>query len=238
MTRFTGIDVPGYAPTGFLNLCTVNIGPAGVAATKEMELRFALPFDTPIVSQLPLMLYDFTSNSWTNTGAYAVVDHSTGIATAKIAAFGTYSLATAGSFTEEPGISGTPGILELSKTESSVDLSYLAKNEYPGGIPATVSMNYLKNIASQNTKIHGCRVSFSDSTTCLFNYIGTRPDSIPGTKSTTAYYRWVPKVSYVPQDIPMTTTINDVTVNGIIQKELYSDASGWVYAHDQGGGGK
>jgi hypothetical protein len=237
-TRFTGIDVPGIAPANSLNLCTVNIGPANTPASKPVELRFAMPFADATIDQLPLMRYDFNSNSWVGTGTFAQVNHGANTATAQITEFGTYSLATTGSFSEGSGSGGVATKLQLSPTLSYVNLSYLAKHEFPNGTPLKISYTYLANLASQNTKINGSRVSFSDSTKFTFTYIGSKPDSIPGVKSTSGYYRWVPEVSHAPMDIPMTTSILDVTVSGIIHKELYSDACGWQYAHDQGGGGK
>jgi hypothetical protein len=38
--------------------------------------------------------------------------------------------------------------------------------------------------------------------------------------------------------MPMSVAVNGVTATGIIYKELFTDACGWQYTHDQGGGGK
>jgi hypothetical protein len=239
LTRFTGIDVPGYAPASTLNLGTVNIGPAGTVSGKAMELRFALPFTDATVDNLPLLRYDFDANSWVNTGSLAQVDHAANAATVQVSAFGTYSLAVTGSFSELNGSSGTSVTLPLDPASSSLDFSYQASNEYPGGTPATISAAWLKNIASQNTRINGTRISFNDLTVFTYNYIGYKPDSLAPAKSTSAgYYRWVPRVSYATQEMPMTTTIHGVTASGIMQKKVYSPASGYQYVHDQGGGGK
>ena len=239
LTRFTGIEVPGYAPSNMLNLCSVNLGPVGTILGKAVELRFAMPFADATADNLPLMQYDFEANNWVNTGTLAQVDHATNLATVQITSFGTYSLAITGNFSESNGTGGAMVTVPLDPTQSYVDFSYLAKNEYPGGISATISMSYLKNIVSQNTKINGTRVSFSDSTICMFNYIGSKPDSLAPVKSTTSgYYRWIPKVNYAMQEMPMTTVIHGVATSGIIQKQVYSPASGWQYVHDQGGGGK
>ena len=239
LTRFTGIDVPGYAPANTLNLCTVNLGPVGTVTGKALELRFAMPFANATADNLPLMRYDFEANNWVNTGTLAQVDHAANLATVQITAFGTYSLAITGSFSELNGSGGTIVTVPLDPTLSYIDFSYLAKNEYPGGTSATISLSYLKNIVSQNTRINGTRVSFNDSTTCTFNYIGSKPDSLAPVKSTmSGYYRWVPKVSYTMQIMPMTTIIDGLATSGIIQKQVYSPASTWQYVHDQGGGGK
>ena len=120
-----------------------------------------------------------------------------------------------------------------------MNFSYQDNNIYPGGTPSTISVPYLKNIASQNTRINGIRANFTDPTSFTLNYIGSKPDSLVPTKSTLAgYYRWVPKVTYVTQDMPMTTTIHGVSASGIIQKQVYLPVIGYVYVHDQGGGGK
>jgi len=236
-TRFTGIDVPGYAPANTLNLCTVNLGPAGTVAAKELEILFALPFTNPAVDNLPLMRYNFEANTWENTGTLAQVDHATNMATMQTTAFGTYSLGIAGTFTESAGSSTAAVVMPLDPNQSAIDLSYTAKNEYSGFTLETISLSYLKNIASQNTRINGTRASFNDVTTLTFNYIGSKPDSLAQVK-TAGYYRWVPKVSYTTATMPMTTTIQGVAVNGTIVKQVYVPASGYEYVHDQGGGGK
>ena len=238
-TRLTGIDVPGYAPVNTLNLCAVNIGPTGTIAGKAVELHFAMPFADPTVDNLPLIRYDIATNNWVSTGILATIDHVTNVATVQITDFGTYSLAVTGSFSETQGNSGTTVSLALDPTLSDIDLTYLAKNEYPDGTPETVSLSYLKNIASQNTRINGVRISFTDATLFTFNYIGYKPDSLAPVKSTmSSYYRWVPKVNYNIQEMPMTTTINGMTTVGSIEKQVYRSGSYWQYVHDQGGGGK
>ncbi|MDP1620797.1 MAG: hypothetical protein Q8M08_00515 [Bacteroidales bacterium] len=236
LTRFTGIEVPGYAPANMLNLCAVNLGPTGMVAGKAAELRFAMPFADQSVNSLPLMRYDFEGNNWVNTGTVAQVDHTTKVATVQVNEFGTYSLAVAGSFSESNG-SGSPVTVALDPALSNVDFSYLAKNEYPDGTPQSVSLSYLKNIASQNTRINGARVSFNNVTTFTLNYIGAKPDSLAPAGSA-GFYRWVPRVIVSAQAMPMTTTINGLTTNGIIRKDVYSPAIGYQFVHDQGGGGK
>lgn len=239
LTRFTGIDVPGYAPANTLNVCAVYLGPVGFVASKALELSFALPFTDAGINELPLMKYDFVANNWVNTGSLAQVDHSTNLATVQITEFGTYSLAITGSYSELNGSSGNVVTLSLDPSESYIDFHYLAKNIYPDGTPANISVSFLKNIVSQNTRINGIRADFNDSTFFTLNYIGSKPDSIVPVKSTNSgYYRWIPKVSYTTQDMPMTTTIHGMTVIGIIQKHVYSPLIGWEYVHDQGGGGK
>ena len=234
-TRFTGIDVPGYAPASTLNLCAVNIGPAGTTPGKSMELRFALPFTDAAVDNLPLLKYDFSTNTWVNTGTLAQVNHATNLATVQVAAFGTYSLAIAGSFAESAGNSGAATTQQLDPTQSSADFSYQAGNSYPGGTPASISLSFLKNIASQNTKINGTRVSFVNETTVTLNYIGAKPDSV---LKSSGFYRWVPQVIYAPQQLQMTTDIHGVITPGIIQKQVYTSGCGYIFVHDQGGGGK
>ncbi|MCX6269026.1 MAG: hypothetical protein NTW16_17020 [Bacteroidetes bacterium] len=239
LTRFTGIDVPGYAPDNMLNLCAFNLGPVTLVAGKAVELRFAMPFADPTIDNLPLLRYDFDANNWVNTGISAHVNQSTNIATVQVTTFGTYSLAISGAFSEGIGTSEAPVTQSLSTTLSQADFSYQAKNEYPDGTPSTISTPYLRNLASQNTKINGTRVSFTDATLFSFNYIGSKPDSLAPAKSTSSgYYRWVPKVSYATHNMPMSTTIHGTTTGGTIQKLVYSDACGYQFVHDQGGGGK
>jgi hypothetical protein len=239
LTRFTGADVPGYAPAGMLNLCAINLSPAATIPAVPVELRFALPFNGIEINTLPLLRYDFETNTWSNTGLSAVVNGSENTATVQVQEFGTYSLAVTGSFTETNGTSGASATRDLNPAQSSVDLKYLASNEYAGGVPPTICAAYLKNLASQNTRLNGIRVSFSDSTTCIFNYIGTKPDSLAPVKSTmTGYYRWSPRVSNATREMPVTITLRDVSVAGTIVKEVFTDVSAWQYVHDQGGGGK
>lgn len=237
LTRFTGIHVPGYAPANMLNLCAVNLSPANSLASQAMELRFALPFADASLNSLALLRYDFEANTWINTGAPAQVDHVSNTATVQVTAFGTYSLAVAGSFSESNGTAGTPVTLALDRSLSAIDLSYQAANDYPGFTGTAISLDYLRNVAAQNTRINGTRTSFSDLTTVTFNYIGSKPDSLAGVK-TTGYYRWFPKVVYTPQDMPMTTNVHGLITNGFIRKQVYGPASGYEFVHDQGGGGK
>lgn len=232
LTRFTGLDVPGFAPVNMLNLCTVNISPAGTVANKAMDLHFSLPFSDPAIDNLPLLRYDFGQNTWISTGIIAQVDHSTNIATAQITDFATYSLAVTGTISTSTGNSGTPVTIDLDRTLSSIDFSYLAKIQYSGNVPATISAAYLKNVASQNT-----RIGFNDNTIFTFNYIGSKPDSLAPVK-TAGYYRWMPKVTYTTQEVPLTATIQGIVATGIIENKMYSPASGYQFVHDQGGGGK
>ncbi len=237
-TRFAGVDVPGYAPASLLNLCTVNLAPEGTIAAQPVELRFPLPFNGAEINSLPLLRYDFATNTWNNTGLNAQISGSENYAIVQVTEFGTYSLGVSGSYVETSGTSGPVNTLELSTSQSMVDFHFLASSAFQS-VPFTISPVYLKNLASQNTRIHGARVSFSDSTTYLFNYIGSKPDSLAPVKSTlTGYYRWVPKVSYSTREMPVTITLRDVAVIGTITKETYTDACGWLYVHDQGGGGK
>ena len=238
-TRFTGVDVPGYAPANLLNLGTVNLAPAGTVASKPVELQFAMPFTDAGVTSLPLMRYDFETNNWVNTGIVANVNTTSNTASAMITTFGLYSLAVTGSFSEPGSTSGATVNQQLDPKQSYIGLTYQASIEYPGGIPATVSPAYLRNLASQNTAIGGTRTSFSDATTLGYNYIGTKPDSLAPVKSTnSSYYRWVPNVSYSPQAVSVTTIIHGTTATGIIHKQQYTASSFWQYVHDQGGGGK
>ncbi|MEI7725330.1 MAG: hypothetical protein WCK09_09515 [Bacteroidota bacterium] len=240
LTRFTGIEVPGYAPVNTLNLCAVNLSPASALPGKALELTFALPFTDAGIDNLPLMKYNFETNVWDMVaGVQAQVNHALNTATVEVASFGTYSLAVAGSFSESNGANGSATTLKLDPSLSTIDFSYLAKNTYPGGTPASISLSYLKNIASQNTRLNGARIRFDDNTLYTFNYIGSKPDSLAPVKSTMAgFYRWVPKVSYAEQEMPMNTILHGVSVTGIIIKNVYSPLSGYEYVHDQGGGGK
>ena len=43
LTRFTGLDVPGFAPVNLLNLCTVNISPAGTLPARQWTFTFRFP---------------------------------------------------------------------------------------------------------------------------------------------------------------------------------------------------
>jgi len=239
-TRFTGNQVPGYAPSGLLNLCVVNLSPANIVPAKPVQMKFALPFADASLTSLPLMKFNFESNTWEMiNGVAATINHTDNTATVEVSSFGTYSLGIVGNFSETAGASGTPTVVKLDPTQSSVDFTYLATNEYPAGTPGTISLVYLRNLASQNTRLQGIRVSFEDNTVYTYNYIGSRPDSLAPVKSTnTGYYRWVPKVSYAPQQFPMTTMIHGISTSGIISKQVYSPLTGWEYIHDQGGGGK
>jgi hypothetical protein len=157
----------------------------------------------------------------------------------QISASGTYSLAVTGNFSESNGNAGASTIVPLDPKLSSIDFSFLATNTYPAGTPATISPVYLKNVASQNTRLNGVRVSFDNFTVFTYNYIGSKPDSLAPVKSTMAgFYRWVPKVSYATQVMPMTTTLNGLSVTGVISKQVYFPLIGWEYVHDQGGGSK
>ena len=91
---------------------------------------------------------------------------------------------------------------------------------------------WITNIAAQFNHI-----SFEESTSLTFQYIGTKPDSIPGSKAA-GYYRWVPKVTYATQTVPTTTVISGESTTGTIGQQMYAPASGYEYVHDQGGGGK
>ncbi len=239
-TRFTGNKVPGYAPEGMLNVCTVFLGPADVIPSQPMEIRFALPFSDASLNNLPLLKYNFPINTWdVVSGVTAHVNASGKTATVQVTSFGAYSLGVSGGFSESNGTSGSATTLKLDPTGSSIDFSYLATNVYSNGTPATISPDYLRNVASQNTRLNGIRVSFENNTLYTYTYIGSKPDSLAPVKSTmTGYYRWVPKVGYATQTMPMTSTIHNVAVTGIITKVVYSPMSGYEYVHDQGGGGK
>lgn len=89
----------------------------------------------------------------------ANVDQASKTAMVQVSQFSTYSLAVVGTFTEANGTSGASATYQLDPAQSSIDLAYLAKNEYPAGIPYSISLPYLKNTASQNTKVNGARVS-------------------------------------------------------------------------------
>jgi hypothetical protein len=239
LTRFTGNGVPGYAPGNMLNLGTVNLGPEGTITAVPVELIIPMPATNVLADNLPLLLYNPETNIWTITGLFAQVDHANHLATVHVTTFGTYSLGIEGSFTETAGTAGPVTKVSLDPDKSSIDFSYLALNNYPGGTPPEISLVYLKNVVSQNTIIHGVRTSFVDYTVVTVNYIGHKPDSLGGGKSTNAgYYRWIPEVSYNNQEMPMSITIEGTGINGIIQKEIFLDSSYWEYVHDQGGGGK
>jgi len=238
-TRFTGVEVPGYAPAGNLNMGTVDIDLSGATPSKSMELQFAMPFSDPAVNTLPLLKFNVQRYSWENTGVAATIDQASHTATVQINSAGTYSLAIPGNFSETTGASGNSTTVDLDKALSAVDFTFQAVNDYPGGVPATISAVYLRNLASQNTLVNGSRTSFTAPTTLTFSYIGSKPDSVASVKSThTGFYRWYPRVSYAVSDMPMSVTIHGATVNGTIRKQVYSPASGYQYVHDQGGGGK
>ncbi|MFZ4523311.1 MAG: hypothetical protein ACOYNC_16500 [Bacteroidales bacterium] len=239
LSRFTGIEVPMRAWGNMLNACTVNIGPEGTVCQKPVTLRFALPFADPTVNEIPVILYNLKPDGFSGvtTGLFAQVDHATNTATVEVSNFGTYCLGVDGSYQESNGTAGTVITVPLDRTLSSVDFAYQASNNYPGGTPSTISLAWLKNLASQNTVLNGERVSFTSLTTFTFNYIGSKPDSLAPVKNS-GYYRWNPKVSYATVQMPMTTNIHGVSVSGIIEKQVYAPASGYDYVHDQGGGGK
>lgn len=237
-TRITGMAVPGSPPAGHLHLGAVIIQANPSTPGKPLILNLPLPVSDPTLTSLAILFYDFSADHWTATGT-ATVDPMAGTATVLLSRTGTYALAIGGSFTETDGPAGQTGTIQLPASSSTAILKYLARNDYPGGIPATVSAAYLRGTASQNTSLHGGRVSFADSTAILFDYTGSKPDSVPGTKSTSAgYYKWVPKVGYNSRTLPVTITVRGIRADGTIAKESYADASGWQYIHDQGGGGK
>ena len=236
VTRFTGIGVPGYAPANSLNGCTVNLNPESTVTTIPMDLSFALPASGIGVDQLPLLLYSVETNAWTATGTFATVNHAANTALAHITSFGTYSLGLPGTYTEAEGSGGTVVKVPLDPSGSSIQFTYLAKNTYPNGTPSTISLVYLVNLVSQNSKVPGARISFADSTTLIMNYIGTKPDSVVAQSSAT--YKWKPQYGYNWVNTPTTTTLNGTPVSGIIEIEHFGDCGFWQYVHDQGGGGK
>lgn len=239
LTRFTGAEVPGYAPVGFLNVCAVHIGPEGVTPAVPMELRFTLPFDFPNLNTLTLMRYSHGTDTWLPAYTQVPVGHATNTAVALLTETGTYCLAVPGSFAETAGTGSTPVLTDLSKSESLAEFSFTGKNEYTPGVPSDVSTLFLKNTASQNTRLYGLRTRFDASNQVLFNYIGSKPDSLAGGKSTSAgFYRWTPRASKTHRLMPVTITLSGIPVTGTIEKEFYTDACGWMYVHDQGGGGK
>ncbi len=239
LTRIYGNEVPGYAPAGSLCLSAVILGPSGASASKEMTLLFPLPFTDATVATLPLLQYDFAAGSWTATGREATIDPSTGTATAKVGAFGTYCLAVPGTFGETNGTGSGAGSTQLDPTKTQTEFAFLGAFDIPGGVSGALSPAWLANLASQNTVLNGARTSLTDSTHVTFCYIGSKPDSIAPSKATSGgYYKWVPKAGYVLQSMPASISVHGASVSGIIRKELFSDACGWEYVHDQGGGGK
>ena len=239
LTRFTGISVPGYAPAGFLNMGTFHIAPAGLAASVHLQAEIPLPFGNLDADNLALMKYDEVSDSWQFTGQSAIVNHTAGTATMEVTASGTYSLAVTGSYSETSGTAGAQTTIGVDPKQSSVMMAYQAKSSFPNGVPPAVSALYLTNLASQNSCLHGKKISFTDSTYTTVNYIGIKPDSVPAAKATAGgYYRWVPQVGRHGEEIPVITVIDGFTVNGIISKELHYGNGFWQFVHDQGGGGK
>lgn len=239
MTRIYGNEVPGRAPDGSLCLAAVVIGPTGGAVTKDMTLLFPLPFTDATLSTLPVLQYDFTAGQWTSTATEATVDQASGIATAKVNAFGTYCLAVPGTFGESNGTGSGAGSTQLDPAKSQAEFAFLGTFDIPGGVSGALSPVWLANLASQNTVLNGARTSLTDSTHVSFCYIGSKPDSIAPSKATSGgYYKWVPKAGYVLQSMPASISVHGASVSGIIRKELFSDACGWEYVHDQGGGGK
>ena len=239
LTRLTGSHVPGYPPVNNLNMGVFHLASAGLTPGLPVEVNIPLPLQNLQAVSLPLLKYDPVSDTWQPTGTEALIDHEAGIAMVNILAFGTYSLALPGNYNETLGNSGPQTDIKVDPDQSSVVLAFMAENDYPGGVPSAISSNYLANIASQNSCLHGIKVSFIDSTYVTVSYIGHKPDSVVTTKATSSgYYQWIPQVGTSWIEVPYTTVVDGISVSGIVHKELQVDSGYWQFIHDQGGGGK
>jgi len=191
VTPFEGIEVPGKINDAKLNLVTVNINSGERDPLLPVTLVFPMPISNLGIDRLPLLYFNENNYSWENTGKYAIINNADGTASVNITHFTTYSLAIYGRYIEELSQTTTINSIELDRSGSSKIIPWLAKVEYPSGIPDNISANWLKNVVSQNTEIGTGRVSFFDSTYTTINYIGYKPDSISKTKSTMGCIRWV-----------------------------------------------
>jgi len=235
--RLTGAGIPGYAPAGMLNLCAFSIAATAVVPAKPMTVTLPLPVADPSIATLSLLKFDPTTITWSVVnGTQAVVDPSTHTATVQVDAFGYFSLAISGSYSESAGNGSTPVTIDLDKTRSQISFSFTATGQYTS-VPAGVSAAWLKNIASQNTKLNGERVAFDQTTEVMLNYIGYKPDSLTTTQSA-GYYRWMPRVTYTDYQMPVTASVNGMVITGTIGKRAYAPSSSYQFVHDQGGGGK
>lgn len=171
ITPLEGIAVPDISPKttlGLLNAATVCLEPSGLKLNKNATISFPLPMKMDVGTTLDLLIYNEDSLIWKESGITATVDATGSRAAAEISHFSTYSIGIEGSYIETIDDSK---LLTNSKALSSNqdEYCYQATVEYPNGVPNTVSLNWLKNIVSQNTELCG-RVSFLDETCININY--------------------------------------------------------------------
>lgn len=258
VTPFEGIGVPGLAPDSMLNLVTVHLESDGENPTLPLKLFFPLPFSVYLFDSLPVLIFNQDEFLWQYSGHYAQIDKVSGMAISEIESMGTFSLVVAGSYNEVPSGKIDKGSKLLDKNKSSYEYKWLAKVEYPNGIPDSISPNWLKNVVSQNTHFANGRVSFFDSTYTTINYIPYKPDSVSTLKSTNGCI-WVyhPKACWEDQGHWEWVRIyrwTDLNGNGIydlgeplvliggywvwnqVWKIVSYDCGYWECIHDQGGG--
>jgi hypothetical protein len=256
-TPFEGINVPGYAPDSMLNLVTVHLESDAGDPNIPLKLSFPLPFSAFILDSLPVLIFNQNEYLWQYSGHYAKINKSTSMAVSEVEIMGTYSLSVAGSINESFFEETDAGSKLLDETKSAYEFSWLAKVEYPEGIPDSLSPNWLKNVASQNIHSASGRVSLFDSTFTTINYIPYKPDSVSILKSTYLFgrWRWIPQVNsklrcfqnYIYMWIFSDDNNNGVLDPGEVKRKIYylpfyicfivtNDESFWRYKHDQGGG--
>lgn len=193
VTPYEGIEVPGKITDARLNLSTASINSGGVDPLLPVFLEFPMPIIDFGIDSLPLLYFNENDNKWENTGKYAIINNETNTATAAITHFSTYSLAIYGRYVEEISQTTPLDPINLDRSGSVKTIPWLAKVEYPNGIPNNTSANWLKNVVSQNTELGPGRVSFFDSTYTTINYVGYKPDSTNNSKSTNCVnWIWVP----------------------------------------------
>ncbi len=237
-TRYTGADVPGYAPAGMLNLCTFRIDAVAVVPGKPLTVTLPLPVSAASAVNLALLKFDPASIGWTVvSGVTPTMNVAANTATVQVDAFGYYSLGLPGSFSETAGTATTPVTVDLDRGQSLIALSFNATTQFTGSIPYSVSTTWLKNLVSQNTKLYGERISFDLANELNLNYIGYKPDSVVTSRSA-GYYRWMPRVTYTDRTMPFTLAIDGAVVTGTIGKRAFVPSSAYQFVHDQGGGGK
>ena len=170
MTPLEGIAIPDISPRktlGLLNAATVSLEPSGLTLNQNATASFPLPMKMDPGTELELLLYDEDNLTWGKSGIMATVDATGSIAEAEITHFSTYSIGIEGDYTEEIGDAYW---LDESEEPSSdqEEYCYQATVEYPDGVPDDVSLNWLKNVVSQNTELGG-RVSFFEETCIKLN---------------------------------------------------------------------
>ncbi|PKP23573.1 MAG: hypothetical protein CVU06_07575 [Bacteroidetes bacterium HGW-Bacteroidetes-22] len=247
VTPYEGIEVPGFAPVDFLNLVTVNLAPQGLTSNLPIKLSFPLPFISKVFDSLPIFYFNETFNTWEVSDRYAKIDTEINMASTDINRLGTYSLGIPGTYRETIEEYSESGSSLLDPDQSSTEVGWLAKVEYPEGIPDSVSPVWLKNVVSQNTYLGGGRVSFFDSTYTTINYLGSKPDSIVNNKSSKGclIWEWVPQLCRRKIKIPEWVRVKIITPDGCfyiwvipnwVWKYEYYDCGYWKCTHDQGGG--